>query len=374
MQQSHSLCALADQFRDEGNYIQAFALYKQSAEEGYHWAQYHLGALYQFGNGVQQNLEEAVNWYQKAANQGNDNAKKAIQGCAEELCGVADHYRNQEDYAKALILYQQSAEVGYHWSQVNLGHFYRYGHVVDKSLETAMCWYQKAAVQGNAHAINAIKECTEGLCEIADQYAKPHHYRKAMELRDQSVAMGYYCSLMDNPIPSSPYPIAYFYRHIPPVSNMIVAIHLYELAAKWGSDRAQVSLGDCSKNYNLEKSIGWYREAASQGNATAIDKVKEYEKLSETCRDADNYRDNGDYTKALELYIKSAEGGYHWAQYHLGALYQYGNGVDKDLGKAVQWYGKAASQGNINATSNLSECKQLMQNSEKATYIPRPFI
>ncbi|MFA6102820.1 MAG: tetratricopeptide repeat protein [Victivallaceae bacterium] len=41
------------------------------------------------------------------------------------------------------------------------------------------------------------------------------------------------------------------------------------------------------------------------------------------------------------------------AQYNLGVRYQNGDGVDKDMTKAVVWYRKAAEQGNAEAQNNL---------------------
>jgi hypothetical protein len=58
--------------------------------------------------------------------------------------------------------------------------------------------------------------------------------------------------------------------------------------------------------------------------------------------------------KAAELYQKAADQGNARAQYHLGMLYQYGQGgMPKDLGKARELYQKAADQGNEAAIANL---------------------
>ena len=42
-------------------------------------AQYCLGLCYEKGKGVPQSNEEAVKWYRKAAEQGYENAKKALE-------------------------------------------------------------------------------------------------------------------------------------------------------------------------------------------------------------------------------------------------------------------------------------------------------
>ena len=43
--------------------------YKLAAEQGDKYAQFSLGYLYEKGNGVSQNYEEAIKWYQKSAEQ-----------------------------------------------------------------------------------------------------------------------------------------------------------------------------------------------------------------------------------------------------------------------------------------------------------------
>ena len=43
------------------------------------------------------------------------------------------------------------------------------------------------------------------------------------------------------------------------------------------------------------------------------------------------------------------------AQYNLGEMYYYGRGVEKDYGKAIEWYERAAAKGHIGAKNNLAE-------------------
>lgn len=43
---------------------------KNKAEQGNAEAQYSLGVCYRCGDGVEKNLEEAIKWYKKAAEQG----------------------------------------------------------------------------------------------------------------------------------------------------------------------------------------------------------------------------------------------------------------------------------------------------------------
>src|SRR6516162_6576532 len=53
-----------------GDYGVAFRLWRPLAEQGDACAQAKLGWMYETGDGVAQNREQAASWYHKAANQG----------------------------------------------------------------------------------------------------------------------------------------------------------------------------------------------------------------------------------------------------------------------------------------------------------------
>ena len=52
--------------------------------------------------------------------------------------------------------------------------------------------------------------------------------------------------------------------------------------------------------------------------------------------------------------MKSAESGNQFAQYGLGSMYYYGNGVQKGLEQAFEWYEKSAKQNNPYASYSLA--------------------
>lgn len=57
--------------------------------------------------------------------------------------------------------------------------------------------------------------------------------------------------------------------------------------------------------------------------------------------------------QTFDQIVPKAQNGDAGAQFELGAMYEAGDGVTKDLAKAVEWYGKAAAQGNRQADFNL---------------------
>ena len=96
---------------ERGDYSTALREWRPLAEQGEAQAQYRLGFLYQFGQGVPQDYERAVMWYRKAADQG---------------------YANGQFY---------------------LGFMYSIGLGVTRNIAQGHMWFNLAAAQGHKDAI-----------------------------------------------------------------------------------------------------------------------------------------------------------------------------------------------------------------------------
>ena len=55
---------------DAGEFDQAFAIYEELASDNDLFAQLYLGTMYDLGEGVQEDNEQAIFWYTKAAERG----------------------------------------------------------------------------------------------------------------------------------------------------------------------------------------------------------------------------------------------------------------------------------------------------------------
>lgn len=64
-----------------------------------------------------------------------------------------------------------------------------------------------------------------------------------------------------------------------------------------------------------------------------------------------------EFTEAVEWYHKAASQGYAQAQYALGDVYEFGEGVEVDYVMAQSWYKKAADQGYTHALSKIDRLK-----------------
>ncbi|NIP73788.1 MAG: sel1 repeat family protein, partial [Gammaproteobacteria bacterium] len=66
----------------------------------------------------------------------------------------------------------------------------------------------------------------------------------------------------------------------------------------------------------------------------------------------------GDYIKALDIWVQLAGRGDPVAQFGLGMLHQGGKGVERDEARAAEWFRKAAEQGFVPAQFNLGNAYQ----------------
>lgn len=133
-------------------------LVRKSAELGFAPAQeefgrYYMHNYYDFGK----NPEAAVQWWQKAADQ----------GYPDSLWSLASAYNGtlkggvREDPKKAFALLTSAADQGHRLAQVDLAHLYSEGRGVERDFEKAFQLYLKAAEQGDEQAQRKVSECYE---------------------------------------------------------------------------------------------------------------------------------------------------------------------------------------------------------------------
>ena len=152
-----------------------------SAQQGYYLAQYYLGEMYQYGEGINQDLKEAFKWYKLAGKQNYRLAQwntgryyyNELQNYqrANKWFGLCyNYYKSQfylgllyfngyhvpQDYNVAIKLFILSANKGYLYAQYKLGHIYRYGIGVKCDLDEAIKWYTLSADQQHAGSLIAL--------------------------------------------------------------------------------------------------------------------------------------------------------------------------------------------------------------------------
>ncbi|WP_405383150.1 zinc-ribbon domain-containing protein [Phascolarctobacterium sp.] len=247
--------------------------FRKAAEQGNARAQYLLGRCFWSGDGVVQDEKEAVMWFQKAANQ---------------------------DYARA---------------QATMGDAYNLGRGVKRNLELSVEWMRKAANQGLPYA----------------QYCLGFSY-----FRGDGVT-----------------------------KDEVEAVRWYEKAVAQGYAAAMVNLGLCYEygmgiEKNVQKAFEMYKKASDKGEYLGtINLASMYERgvgVQKNLKEAFRLYKKIAEKKGIKILGIDNKSYIGEAACNVGRMYQYGLGVDKNPKEAVVWYKKAEEFGNANACSRLAVC------------------
>jgi TPR repeat protein len=79
------------------------------------------------------------------------------------------------------------------------------------------------------------------------------------------------------------------------------------------------------------------------------------DELCKEFKEAYDLMEAGRYSECKPILESLSERGCHYATYNLGWMYKSGNGVQKDLAKALELYHKASILGNADAMYNIAE-------------------
>ena len=218
------------------------------------------------------------------------------------------HTGAQSSPAEIAIL-KNKAAAGDATAQLRLGQMYDNGTGAPQDKAEAVKWYRLAAAQGLANA----------------QFSLGAMY--------------------------------YFGEGVP--ENKTEAVKWYRLAADQGNVIAQSRLGDMyrlgtSVPQDFTEAAKWYRLAAAQGDVDAQHFLGLMATLAERAR-----LKNAEVIKALNLPAEiailknKAAAGDATAQYSLGYMSYFGEGVPENITEAVKWYRLAAARGDVRAQFNL---------------------
>ena len=260
-----------------------------------------------------------MEWYRKAAEQGNAEGQYNLGVCYYNGKGVT------KDYAKAVEWYTKAAEQGHAWGQYNLGICYYLGEGVSKDYAKAVEWWRKAAEQGHATAQNDLGDCYYSGNGVTKDYAKAvEWWRKAAE---QGNAGGQYnlgnC----------------YYNGEGVTKDYAKAVEWYTKAAEQGNSNAQANL---SRMYYTGKGVAqndavaneWYNKALKNG----ADKAWVIHSIGY------GFFEQKNYAKAREWFMKGDVLSGYWAvscAYWLAVMYRDGKGVQENLTKAKEYAQKA---------------------------------
>ncbi len=200
------------------NISEAVEWYKLAARNGNTSAQNQLGELFNYGS----EYIEAFKCYKLAAEQGNANAQYNLSACYYNGIGVTS------DKSEAVKWCKIAADQGYDYAQFKLGIYYYHGWSVEKNIFEAIKWFKLAALQGHISAQDRLGFCYKYEIDVANASGE--------------------------------------------------AFKWYKLAAEQGHTTAQYQLGLCFENgegtkMDKPEAIKWYKLAALQGDSKAKNKI-----------------------------------------------------------------------------------------------------
>lgn len=120
---------------ERGDYAAELAIIRPLAEQGFAFAQFNMGVLYDNGHGLPEDNQKAIEWYRKAA----------VQGLSQ--------------------------------AQINLGLMYEHGEGAPKDVVQAYFWYALADSQGDSQGPEAKRDIAEKMSKA--QIAEAEHKLKA---------------------------------------------------------------------------------------------------------------------------------------------------------------------------------------------------
>lgn len=222
-----------------------------AAEQGNSNAQTKLGWIYQNGQGITQNYQEAIRWYQLAAQQGDPIAQNNL--------GVLYHTLSQ--YVEALKWISLSANNGNSTAQYNLFIIYNGGLGVAKNYQVAEEWFQLALKKENAAAQNIVGVIYS--TRYKDHKEANKYFRLAAEKGDDMAQLNFGSSYINGDGVDIDYQ---------------EGIKWWRLSAENGNILAQEAIGleyfiGNFVNQDYQEAFKWLSLSAEQENASAQEQI-----------------------------------------------------------------------------------------------------
>jgi len=149
-----------------GRYLTAMDLALPRAQLGDPAAQTLVAEILDRGLGVKRDRDQAMFWYEQAANGGDPT------GMFKYAVLLMEHSRSKEDRKKADELMKKSADLGNASAQFNYAQVLVADNPGDKGLRAALPYYEKSAEQGIADAQYALSQIYLNLKDLPEEKTK----------------------------------------------------------------------------------------------------------------------------------------------------------------------------------------------------------
>ncbi len=146
------------------------------AENGNGAAMYELGVMTERGRGTDKNIQNAIEWYEKAIQ--NDNSSALVRLGKIYLEGISI----EKNYDKALGYLKKAENKNFYGAYYYLAVMYENGYGVKKNLALAKLNYDKAAKWGHYGAKNKSKKIDRELMALASVKLKQKKKKKKKQI------------------------------------------------------------------------------------------------------------------------------------------------------------------------------------------------
>ena len=325
-------------FRDA---LEAFQEAERTAEKkGY--LRYRIGKFHAHGHGIEQNYEESARWFRQAVEENNPFAAYSLGG--QYLRGQGVEQSNEEAYR----LYTMAAVQGNAYAQYQLGRMYRDGIGTEADFEESKRWYAKAYTGFLTMEVTMAddKPCYRlgsmnmtGTGTEVDLEKSRYYFEKAVELGSADALYGL----------GKLYLKPEFSEYDPEK-----AMEYLERAAAKDNAFAKYQLGKLFCQGKLvqkdtARGLPLLEELAEAGVASAAYIAGKVYLKEEGWKDVQ---------KAIRCFHMAAEDGSSYAEYQLGKIYYFGNGIRADREKGLEYLNQSAAHGNMYAENLLHVIRQ----------------
>lgn len=360
----------------------ALDLLTQAAEAGLTDAQAALALLYYDGcEATPPDFKKAVYWASRAGDE-NPIAQNVLGDCYKGGLAVRqDEAEAKRLYEAAFKKFQELAKSGDPMILNLLGRCYCNGRGTELDFGAAREYFRRAAKRCAISVLNLGEMCCEGLGGERDAAEAVRLYNDAIEAncaeayavlgncysngrgveRDDKRAIECYRKAAEKKSAFGVANLGVCYANGWGVEkNPEEAVRLYRQASEWNSSVGTYMLAEsllfgrgCPKDQT--KALELFKRVAEQDNLEALGYIAAcYENAWGVVKDdayAKIWRE-----REFQAFKKRAEAGAPFAMNRLGDCYYYGNGVEENNEKAVEWYRKAAEKDDAQGLLNWGVC------------------
>jgi TPR repeat protein/serine/threonine protein kinase len=306
---------------------------RKLADEGNPDSMAALGICYARGLGVLKAEREALHWFTLAADKGSPKGLRWLGWCHENGVGVS------KDLDAARTQYRSAAEAWDVEAMVEMAKFDINGIAGPKDKTRGFEWYRRAAEAGAAEAMAQLASCYEmgvGVTSQPDEAVR--WYRLAMEAghREATTALA-----------------KCYFQGVGELQNQEEAFRLFKIAALGGDPEAMASLSYCYEtgvgtDIDSYEAVNWLRQAAELGLPRAQMSLGQ-------AFSSGHMGLPKDQAQAVQWFLKAAEQGDVAAMRLIAGQYHFGDGIQKSPSDAIRWYRKAAQLDPVNINQKLRQ-------------------